>query len=320
MFCQIPGKLSDEHVWPQWLRSFPAYDALLEQHPPSDDPSWKVRLEPDDRGRFVARRYQRGQEQLLPHVQIRQVCTTCNTGWLSRLEKDVKRLLAPMIREQPLCLTPEGRQMLALWVLKTSMMYALHQPPEARIFPSAAYTMLYANRDETSYQQRPLPGSPAIWIGRSNASTAHIAMGLAPLLFAPNHTRGEDLASMPATAGDIYLAAHGVFFIHHYWPDEFESLREEFVLPMPMRAGLQQLWPPRTPIRWPLPLISESQLDRAKGWLSRVTALIGFGVVGHTPAELEELQEDLFSGSDPGALCMRSVRQRYAPRGSRGGG
>jgi hypothetical protein len=84
------------------------------------------------------------------------VCTRCNNRWLSVLEKDAQRILAPMIhRPDTVTLTTEDQRLLATWAVKTAMMLDLASAEP--VIPAGFY---HAFRQARA----PLPGN-WVWLG-----------------------------------------------------------------------------------------------------------------------------------------------------------
>jgi hypothetical protein len=81
IFCPSPAN-TKEHVWPEWVL------AVIDQDRP-------FRFELGSDPEFV----------FSGEFKIRCVCGTCNHGWMSRLENEVKPFLEPMLRSAITSLT-----------------------------------------------------------------------------------------------------------------------------------------------------------------------------------------------------------------------
>lgn len=64
-----------------------------------------------------------------PSVKTRKFCEKCNTGWMSRLEKEAIPLLEPMMHGTPARLTEKDQELLSLWVCKTIYAFQHRKPP-----------------------------------------------------------------------------------------------------------------------------------------------------------------------------------------------
>jgi len=60
--------------------------------------------------------------------KVRAVCLSCNQGWLSHLEQQVRPLLLPLIADQQVMLTVDELRTLACWVAKTAMVNQFFLP------------------------------------------------------------------------------------------------------------------------------------------------------------------------------------------------
>jgi len=108
MFCG-GTPVTREHVWPNWLNSVlpvPAgpYEEITTRRYPS---------EPGTR-----RSHKTPSINAVVHV----ACGACNSGWMSQLEADTKRLTTPMLQHrQHAVLSSKDQLLLAAWVTKTAM-------------------------------------------------------------------------------------------------------------------------------------------------------------------------------------------------------
>jgi hypothetical protein len=71
-------------------------------------------------------------------VTIRRVCSTCNSGWLQRLETSVRPLLTPAILgTERVAIRPREQMLISRWALKTALLLRyvrqpVNPPPEER--------------------------------------------------------------------------------------------------------------------------------------------------------------------------------------------
>ena len=61
------------------------------------------------------------------------VCESCNTGWMSDLETDVKSALLPLVVGSPTVVSLDEQRLLAAWAQKTAMTleHTFSSPPES---------------------------------------------------------------------------------------------------------------------------------------------------------------------------------------------
>ena len=135
VFCGAPAN-SVEHVIPKWI-SKSARDAV----PGINQTS--VILDADGTPlRTVGQKF--------GDVTVKCVCTTCNTGWMSKLETSVKPVLLPLVLgtdEFVVVLDEQQQADLAAWVMKTVMMFSFTLPNEFHsTIPAADYAHLYRYR------------------------------------------------------------------------------------------------------------------------------------------------------------------------------
>ncbi|WP_406388993.1 hypothetical protein [Streptomyces sp. NBC_00211] len=108
--------MSKEHILPKWLRrEFPEYT-----NAPTHQRTINENEGRDPHGPRVAYRRDETKNGLF-NDQARVVCTGCNNGWMSQLEKRVREPLSQMIRGLPVVLTGEWQALVSLWVVKTLM-------------------------------------------------------------------------------------------------------------------------------------------------------------------------------------------------------
>lgn len=131
---------SKEHIWPHWMHS------MLPAKP------------------GIRRRFHTGElvgvypfgRTLHEHFKPGVVCTSCNNGWMSRIESDVKPILQPLMREEPRQLSTTDQETLATWVCLKNMV-AEFSDPTTRATSAADLDRMFA-------EHRP-PTGATVWIG-----------------------------------------------------------------------------------------------------------------------------------------------------------
>lgn len=139
--------LTREHLWPDWLRR----DAGIAER-------FKYRIEEDADG--VEARDVTFMSP--PFTQtVRTVCSRCNGGWMSAIERDAKPILLDLIYARGRTLDPDDQRRLATWAfLKACVFDALH--PNDLSVPAVHRQRLY------TYTKPPATGA-AIWLGTYEA-------------------------------------------------------------------------------------------------------------------------------------------------------
>jgi hypothetical protein len=222
VFCGFTGKLTGEHVFGDWLTRI------------------GLDLEPVPHAAGRLNRIGRDLGVRPPFRQtVRDVCGTCNHGWMSRLELAAQRVLSPFILGMSGTIAPEDHGLVAAWVHKTALVAMLVSPEEERAagygVPAAEYRELHAMRDPA----QPLPASQ-FWIGQYDG-VREGSVRVTPLVVAIEGVPELDQPQgyvMTLVLGELVL--HGVRFTT-------PSLQVEVTT----RQELPQLWPPMGPVAWP---------------------------------------------------------------------
>jgi hypothetical protein len=117
---------SDEHVLPQWMRKYES-DLLKASHN-----AYSAGFDLDDQAReFVELpTLLTTKKSSLLTLKTREVCTSCNNGWMSRLEEAAARPLIRRVAEaartgEALTLTVDEARTLGVWCQKTATTYEL---------------------------------------------------------------------------------------------------------------------------------------------------------------------------------------------------
>lgn len=221
-FCGAAGPLTKEHVFGDWLSRLG-----LDPEPVLHRAGSLNRLGKDlGTGPMFTR-------------TVRNVCSTCNNGWMSTLEQTAQNALAPLILGEPRDIDADQQGALALWAQKTVMVAMLVSSEAERAaghgLAESEYRALYELRD----QSRPLPAS-TLWIGRYTG-TRQAAAWVTPFVIhldglpEPTHPHGY-----AATIAVGQLIIHGTRFT-----------TPGMDLDLSTRQGMSQLWPPEEPVRWP---------------------------------------------------------------------
>ena len=140
MFCQEQAS-SREDIWPQWLtKLFPLSDAS--------------RMEAERGGQKLST-WQKKTPQLL---LARCVCGNCNSGWMSKLEVEMKPIVESILDEQLRFLDVSSQAVIAVWAIKTAMaLEALY--PERMFFYSE-------NERQNIRAVSAIPERTSIWIAK----------------------------------------------------------------------------------------------------------------------------------------------------------
>lgn len=81
IFCSGNGKLSKEHLWPEWIRG-----RLLAKH----DEKYLNEIYSGEAKQEMSLKLSKEQNGSLASLKFRVVCESCNNGWMSQIEENVK--------------------------------------------------------------------------------------------------------------------------------------------------------------------------------------------------------------------------------------
>jgi hypothetical protein len=145
MFCE-KAEVSDEHLWSEWLHP----------HLPRFPENKRVRaVRISARGRiFPENRQERTGEPWT--IISRAVCTSCNNGWMSRIDEVTKPLMLPLVKGEATVCSPEDMSVLTQWIwLKTMICEHLNPGEEVTAIDDRKRFM----------ERREMPSGVRIWVG-----------------------------------------------------------------------------------------------------------------------------------------------------------
>jgi hypothetical protein len=171
---------------------------------------------------------------------VKDVCGTCNHGWMSRLEVTAQRVLTPFILGEPGEIAATDAGAVATWVQKTALTAMLVSSEAERDagygLPASEYRGLWRLRDKA----QPLPAS-RFWVGRYARRSRLASTWVTPLVVTgeglPEPGRPQGYA-MTVLVGQLIL--QGVRFTTPSLQVEVSTQQE-----------LSQLWPAMGPVAWP---------------------------------------------------------------------
>lgn len=251
VFCGGSGKLTKEHVFPQWASQLAEVaPALLRRGPTVPATPVNVARRNAD-GDWVEASELRSQHAAgLQAVTVRKVCATCNNGWLSSLEGKVKPLLEDMIRG-PVTVGAEQQETLATWAVKTSLTYGLYQP-QTNGYGASAYRELYETR-------RPISGA-RVHVGRCPSAVA-LAYSDGRKVGRPGASVESIMGSEPAV-NSATIGIGGVLLVVTYFnPRSDLGARDRRALDgrrLDRARRVRRIWPVSRSIRWPQPDLDEA--------------------------------------------------------------
>jgi hypothetical protein len=166
------------------------------------------------------------------NVTVRQVCASCNNGWMSRLETEAKPLLSPMIEGKAIGLSSREQVLAATWATKTAVMLSFTHGAQP-VVPASHISELFGSGEP--------PASTHVWIaayeGEWSGWYSGDVIGIGP----PSKTEGLAYCA-------TMVVGHLVFqVLGHDLAEPIEPLSA----PEADRLSVQ-LWPPQsTLVSWP---------------------------------------------------------------------
>lgn len=165
LFCGFAGRLTEEHVFPKWLRAL-GYDGV----------GWRETLSGPQ---LVRTALQQGG----PFTKtLKIVCGPCNNGWMSAMEDAAKPLLIEMFGTTPphqVVRTPGQQLILARWAYKTICVIAQINATTPPRVPLAHCRTFYAN-DE-------IPQGVQMWIGTASIKIEDLGATLVESQIVPHN-------------------------------------------------------------------------------------------------------------------------------------
>jgi hypothetical protein len=170
--------------------------------------------------------------------KVRDVCDTCNHGWMSRLELVAKRALTPFILGIPGELGTGDLGQVAVWVHKTALTSLLMSSEQDRAdgygLPASEYHAVHDVRDTSTAPEG------QFWIGRYSGSR------LASVHVTPIAVRFDGTPEPDRPHGYTMTIVIGQLLIHG-----MRFTTPALAVPVDNGLGLPQMWPPAEPVRWP---------------------------------------------------------------------
>jgi hypothetical protein len=246
-------KLTCEHVIPQWARRSFAIKGPV---------TVNARKEGLDQRRRI------GSMQALNVTLDDAICEDCNSVWLSRLERAVKPLLAPMaVSATPTALSPGSQKLLATWAVKTILLLEL---AFRQMYPASRPVEGYrASQPEFAWLRavsEPPPRS-FVWLGCWDCEQA------IPVRYAPSSAPlpvpdGSRVKGHFATFTLGYVAFQ-VFTVDYVAADHQQASQWNDHAPAALAQALPRIWPPllgQQEVPWPPPAFAAPAWDRLVTW------------------------------------------------------
>lgn len=128
VFCKQEGKITREHVLPNWLSKLSSKKITVTNEFIGDNPiHW---------------------DSLIFQHKAKIVCKECNSGWMSELEVAVKPILLNLLLLNKVTITRKEQAILSFWAQKTVLMLNQGTPHSLKI-TSDTFEDIYLNKSFT---------------------------------------------------------------------------------------------------------------------------------------------------------------------------
>lgn len=200
-FCGRPWGVahkSKEHVWPQWMRKHAG-------ELPAQRSVTGVGFALDGDGRYFENipEYSETRSASILHLVTREVCTSCNNGWMSGLEQQAKPLFLRLAHSAEagaeVDISPSEAAILARWAQKTVITGELTGRP-MNVALGPPWVSRPSMRRQLMDTPRPLRET-SLWAARTSEDTglytAEVRLAIGD---SPRYTPGETLRYSLLTA------------------------------------------------------------------------------------------------------------------------
>jgi hypothetical protein len=241
IFCGT-GKLTKEHIWADWLKKYIPRTTI--KHSLKKELIHAGGIEfniLEHNGDVHSRR-------------IRCVCASCNNGWMSKIQNDVKPILIPMLSGEEVVLRKKERVSISSWV-GMMIMVAEYLDPDSVSISQADRCFLLKNKK--------LPSHWHVWIGHANRQMQpRFSHAVFPL------TKGKSGEVIRRRPGDLNTQTSTIcvgehLLIHTISSDIARSLMRRWRPPENIKGSLVKVWPVgRSAVKWPPQVrLGDSEID-----------------------------------------------------------
>jgi hypothetical protein len=199
VFCLATTKLTDEHIFGQWILDF--IPTSMNKHTFANVKIAKPKERPEPSVRL------RAGDPLSSKAKI--VCAPCNTGWMSILQKAAKPFLLPLFRGERVTLDHHTQATVSAWIAMATMTgeYIPRDPAQVAISQSDRTWLMKTGT---------VPPNWRIWIGHYqrrawSGQWVHSPLEILPAEDVPsalaNDTRSPNTQTTTFVVGQLYVHA-----------------------------------------------------------------------------------------------------------------
>jgi hypothetical protein len=218
-FCGVDGKLTGEHVLGGWIARL----NLTSDHVPH--------------GAGALNRLGRDLGTRPPFRQtVQDVCSRCNSGWMSGLEATAQRVLSSLILGERLTIESADQAPITVWVHKTALVALLVSSDEARAdgygVPAGEYHDIYRARVDGQP-----PSGTQCWIARYEGARLASARVVPVAVVLDDHGEPDRPTGylMTILVGQLLLQA-------------IRFTTPSFAINVANAPAMQQIWPILPPV------------------------------------------------------------------------
>jgi hypothetical protein len=248
IFCRGTG-LTKEHVWADWLKGYIPKDM-------TDYSSLSATVH-ETHAEFGHKKH--GGD--LRSRTLRDVCKSCNNGWMSQLQQRAKPYLLPLVFGDVTAFDARAQEILSAWVAMFVMV--------AEHFDR--YKVVSSQKERSFlWKRQKAPANWKIWIGDFEKKNwkGHLARFCVPISSKKHRIKRMD-NGLPRPNTQAVTFVVGRLYVHVASPvtDIFEKYRPDLLV---------QIWPVRRNIvAWPPTTMTDRDADRIAAAFHRFSGEVG---------------------------------------------
>ena len=245
IFCQLPKKMTSEHVWGDWTKDYVKRTSNKHNHANVFVPNPGQPNPADIRTRAG--------DPL--DSQVRIVCAKCNSGWMSEIQEAAKPHLIPLFDGETCVVHERAQQVIAAWIAMATMTGEHLSMDKKRI------AIPQFDRDWIMNRQS-APRDWGIWLGRYERQTWPTQWVKATFPIADvddiKDVKLDDVTRANLQTTSFAIGQLFVFVMSCEFP-EVARLWDWRTAPTAL-ARLKKIWPlSKNEIRWPPPSFGDRE-------------------------------------------------------------
>ncbi|WP_216898412.1 hypothetical protein [Nocardia alni] len=221
-FCGVPSRLTEEHIFGDWLRKLGYNGEGLRE---IGDPPIVQRGGPFTK-------------------KVKIVCASCNNGWMSRLEQDTKPLLIRLFRShgRSIPLETDAQLTLARWAFKTAVVCAYSDKSQLELIPKEHRREFYEN-DEP-------PRHVGVRMGMSTVPPLDPSKGEHVAAYSLTPIEGTPITDDSTINFSLYRITICLLNVVFCILGHMETIPMKEQIDNKFRSITMPIWPPQRPTMW----------------------------------------------------------------------